>query len=94
MKTENAIKKLVKAGYPVAQSRFTRRNCITGEMMSPNEYYTCRDGDDEYISFYDQGGEVICLGIERHSDRPDSMTDYFPKFYTDSMAQALRVISR
>ncbi len=56
-------------------------------------YYAIRndkDGVPHTISFYNQGGEAICLHTKRTSDQADSQSDYFPGSFPGSMKKALR----
>lgn len=75
MKLSNAIKKLEKAEFTVTRDAHTRSG------------YNAVKGEDR-ISFFDQNGEVICVGV----GLVDSDAHY--DTYFDNISQAVRCVDR
>jgi len=80
MKTASAIKKLEKAGFAVKQMG----NAITAKLPTA----------ERLVEFFDQRGEVVCLGFRHQNDHSDTMSDYCATIFCDSMAQAMRLASK
>ncbi len=73
MKTKTTLKRLEKYGKV--------------EKNNNGQYYIF--SDTHVLSFYDQGGEVVCLHVKGKEDETDSMTDYFPGFFPKSLRYAI-----
>lgn len=72
MKAANLIKALEKAGAKVDVS----------------EHQKVAIGPKNNVTFFIQGDEAVCVCCNRNGDKPDSMTDYFPGFFTDKIKRA------
>lgn len=75
MKTTNAVKKL---------------STVT-EVKQDGQQYSGVIG--RYVVTFFQNGcsdEITCISTRRVNDLPDSMTDYFPQFYHDSLTSAIK----
>lgn len=75
MQTTNAIKKLSKAGFSVAQS---------------GNRYSAKIGCN-VIEFHQQDGEIICIRVRSANDHDDVMSDYSAGVFCDNLSQAIRL---
>jgi hypothetical protein len=75
METQNAIKKLAKAGFEVKQ---------TG-----NRYFA--QAGRNIISFFEQSGSVICINVRSSNDQDDAQSDYSAGVFCDNLTQAIRL---
>jgi hypothetical protein len=75
MQVTNAIKKLTKAGFVVAQI---------------GNRYSAQSGRN-IISFYEQGGRTICINMRTENDHDDVMSDYSAGVFCDNLSQAIRI---
>lgn len=88
--TQNAIKKLEKAGFKVEQSKFDKPNQYNRRFYAhhPNlRHYIelCTQGGDEH-----QAGEVCVIDLRTPGQNDDSMTDYHAGTFCDNITQAIR----
>lgn len=70
MRTANLLKAITKAGLTLTTDGMRHHVRGTG---------------DYYGGFFDQEGRVACLSTCHVGDKPDSMTDYFPQTYHDTI---------
>ena len=80
MKTENAIKKLQKAGFRVKVS----------ENVS-NRYIAEKEGCRDFIEFLSQDDKLIIIDLRHRGQEDDPMTDYHAGTFCDNLSQALRI---
>lgn len=81
MQTENAVKKLEKAG-------FTRSAPIQNR---ENFFSFAKEGHDRLVEFIDQRGSAICIGFRHKNDHSDSQSDYCASIFCDNISQAMRL---
>lgn len=70
------MKAIEKAGLKATQPRESNQDFFHVE--GPGKYYG---------EFYKQGDKAICVSTCRKGDAADSMTDYFPQSFCDSIKQ-------
>lgn len=91
MKTENAVKKLNRAGFLVKLHEENRHDLITGEKLKPSRYTAIKEGYRDIISFHDQRGEVVCINVRDKDDHGDVQRDYHAGVYVSSIKSAIAI---
>jgi hypothetical protein len=88
MKTKNLIKALEKIGVElkVDQRRVYDHFAKEYQMSTPNYY---GDNGKNKISFYDQGGEVVCCQVMGIRCENDYMSDYFAGYFARTIKSAI-----
>ncbi len=77
MQATNAINKLAKAGFQIAQTG-NRYRAQTGRKI---------------ISFFEQSGRITCINVRSQDDVNDPCSDYSAGVYCNNLTQAIKLAS-
>lgn len=87
MKTKNLIKALEKNGLQAVLEEKTHRDYFEGGTWV-SRLYVCK-GRKKKVTWHDQDGNVTSAQVQKHSERNEIESDYFPGYFAHTIKEIL-----